>query len=582
MDKKTIIIVGMYLPGIYPKGDDSVATDLLAPAVLKATADADPEISDRYKIKVLSLPVTADMAKLAKQISDQDPFIVAYSVYIWNYYSIIENSVYVKKILPETKIIFGGPQVTYMPVDVLKENPQVDMIVCGSGEGKFKLLLKNGLSQDSLSKVPSIVYRNEAGAIVSTKGDIHEDISRIPSPYKTKAINLDNGLRHTALLETFRGCPFKCGYCAWGKEDQRNIQPFPIEQVLDEIELIYSNPNVEAVIVTDACLYYQARERVKKIIDKIATSRRIPTIVTLDIHLLDEELIRYLSKIELGDVWCFGMQSINPLAVKLTGRKTDKETFIKKIKLLRRVVPSAEISFNIIYGLPGDNYATFRETINFALGLKPVKLQIYPLVLLPGSPFWRNKEDLGFVYDDVPPYMARSNKHYSREDMEETFRFSLWYLSITYFPAIRDVILNIPDHNNKFRHIDLIDIFIQNMKRRIDPITSLQTESIKTIESFNLTRRKVFNLLFEPENCLHAYESTLELLKTCNAESLFTDISIGIEYYKALEEGLEEKVEDLFIKKHGREKIRYIKTTWVRPFNPLNNDKIPCEIVTSN
>ena len=162
MDKKTIIIVGMYLPGIYPKGDDSVATDLLAPAVLKATADADPEISDRYKIKVLSLPVTADMAKLAKQISDQDPFIVAYSVYIWNYYSIIENSVYVKKILPETKIIFGGPQVTYMPVDVLKENPQVDMIVCGSGEGKFKLLLKNGLSQDSLSKVPSIVYRNEA------------------------------------------------------------------------------------------------------------------------------------------------------------------------------------------------------------------------------------------------------------------------------------------------------------------------------------------------------------------------------------------------------------------------------------
>ena len=39
MDKKTIIIVGLYLPGIYPKGDDSAVTDLLAPAVLKATAD---------------------------------------------------------------------------------------------------------------------------------------------------------------------------------------------------------------------------------------------------------------------------------------------------------------------------------------------------------------------------------------------------------------------------------------------------------------------------------------------------------------------------------------------------------------
>lgn len=572
MDKKTIIIIGLYLPGIYPKGDDSVATDLLAPAVLKATADADPEISSSCEIKILSLPVTTNLEKLAKNIYDENPFIVAYSVYIWNYYSVIENSKYVKKILSETKIIFGGPQVTYMPVEVLKDNPQVDIVVYGSGERKFKLLLKSVLSPDALSKIPSIAYRNEAGEAVSTDGDTHEDedMSLIPSPYQTKAINLNDGLRHTALLETFRSCPFKCGYCAWGKEKERKIQPFPIEQILEDIELIYNNPRVEAVIVTDACIYYQSRERVKKIIDKIASYRKIPTIVTLDIHLLDEELIRYLSKIELGDVWCFGMQSINPLAIKLMGRKTEKETFIKKTRLLREIVPSAEISFNIIYGLPGDNYATFRETIDFALTLKPVKLQIYPLVLLPGSPFWYKESELGFVYDDSPPYMVHSNKHYSAEDMEETFRFSLWYLSITYFPAIRDAILNIPDYNHKFRHIDLIDMFIENMKRKVDPITDLKTESIKTIESFNLTRREVFNLLFEPQNCLHAYESTLELLRTCNAQDKFSDILIGIDYYKTLNGGLNEQDAFLLVEKYGRDKIKYIKSTWVRPFKTLS------------
>lgn len=570
MDKKTIIIVGLYLTGIYPKGDDSVATDLLAPAVLKATADADIEISERYEIKILSFPVTTDLEKLAKQIYDQNPFMVAYSVYIWNYYSIIESSVYIKRILPKTKIVFGGPQVTYMPVNVLRENPQIDIVVCGSGESKFNLLLKTEMCIDTLSKIPSIVYRNEDGEIVSTKGDIYEDISKIPSPYQTKAINLNDGFRHTVLLETFRSCPFKCGYCAWSKEKERKIHLFPIEQILEDIELIYNNPNVEAVIITDACLYYQPRERVKKIIDKIASSfRKIPTIVTLDIHLLDEELIRYLSKIELGDVWCFGMQSINPLAIKLMGRKTDKETFIKKTKLLREIIPSAEISFNIIYGLPGDNYTTFRNTIDFALSLKPIKLQIYPLVLLPGSPFWYNKDEFEFGYDDLPPYMVRFNKHYSVEDMEKTFRFSLWYLSITYFPAIRDAILNIPDYNHKFRHIDLIDIFIENMKRRADHITDLCTESIKTIESFNLTRRKVFNFLFEPENCLHAYESTLELLKTCNVEDLFTDILIGIDYYKTLNGNFSEQDDAFFVKKYGKEKIKYIKNTWVRPFGTL-------------
>jgi len=566
MNKKTIVIVGLYLPGIYPKGDDSVATDLLAPAVLKTIADADPEISERYEIKILSRPVTTDMAKLAEQIHDQDPFIVAYSAYIWNYYAIIENSLLLKKLLPDTTIIFGGPQVSYTPINVLKENQQIDIVVCGSGESQFKLLLKSGLNSDTLSTIPSIVYRNETGEIVSTEGGVYDDISDIPSPYKTKAINLNDGLRHTALLETFRNCPFKCGYCAWGEEKERKIQLLPIEQILEEIDLIYNNPKVEAVIVVDACLYYQPRERFKRIIDKIASSRKIPTILTLDINLLDEELIRYLNRIELGDVWCFGMQSINPLTIELVGRKTNKEIFIKKTKLLREIVPSAEISFNLIYGLPGDTYTTFRETIDFALGLKPIKLQIYPLLLLPGSPFWYNKDKYGFVYDDQPPYMVRSNKHYSADDMEESFRFSLWYLSTTYLPAIRDAILNIPDHNHKFRYIDLLDIFIKNMKLRVDPITNLQTDSIKTIESFNLTRRNVFNVLSEPENCLHAYESTLELLKKCGVEGKFTDILIGIDYYKALSGGFTEQDESFFIEKYGPEKIKYIKNTWVKPF----------------
>ena len=43
--KRKVVIVGFYLPGIYPAGDDSVVSDLLAPALLKSVSDADPEIS---------------------------------------------------------------------------------------------------------------------------------------------------------------------------------------------------------------------------------------------------------------------------------------------------------------------------------------------------------------------------------------------------------------------------------------------------------------------------------------------------------------------------------------------------------
>jgi radical SAM superfamily enzyme YgiQ (UPF0313 family) len=566
MNKKRVIIVGLYIPGIYPKGDDSAATDLLAPGILKAFADADPEISAQYEINILSLSTSIDPQNLSTIICKQNPYMVAFSVYIWNYYQATETSAYVKIAMPEAKIIFGGPEVSYTSTTVLENNPQIDIIVCGGGETRFNLLLKSDLCPDSLSKIPSITYRDNDRNIRSTDGIIKEDSLKIPSAYLSKAINLDDGRRHCVLLETFRNCPFKCGYCAWGKEEKK-IYLFPIEQVLKEIEIVFSNPNVAAVIFTDACIYYQARERVKKIIDKIASCQRnIPTILTLDIHLLDEELIRYLSRIELGDVWCFGMQSVNPLAIELMGRKTNKKTFVEKISLLRTVNPSAEISFNLIYGLPGDNYENFRDTVDFALSLKPIKLQMYPLLLLPGSPFWYKRDELGLEYDDSPPYMVRSSKHYSKEDMEKTFHFSMWYLVITYFPAIRDAILNIPDYNPRFKWIDLIDQFIQNMIMKVNPIQDLKSASIKSLESFNATRRQVFNLLFEPENCLHAYESTNALLKLCNVEDHFTDISIGIEYYRFLSESPGQHDEDFFSRKYGNKKIEYIKSTWVKPF----------------
>ena len=41
MLKKKVILVGIYLEGIYPRGDNSVEANLLAPATLKARAHAD-------------------------------------------------------------------------------------------------------------------------------------------------------------------------------------------------------------------------------------------------------------------------------------------------------------------------------------------------------------------------------------------------------------------------------------------------------------------------------------------------------------------------------------------------------------
>ena len=66
MPLKKVILVGIYLEGIYPRGDNAVEANLLAPAVLKAAADADREIAEKYEIKVLNLPASLSNQEVAQ------------------------------------------------------------------------------------------------------------------------------------------------------------------------------------------------------------------------------------------------------------------------------------------------------------------------------------------------------------------------------------------------------------------------------------------------------------------------------------------------------------------------------------
>jgi radical SAM superfamily enzyme YgiQ (UPF0313 family) len=558
--KKKVVIVGFYLPGVYPSGDESVISDLLAPAFLKTSAETDEEIRAQFSIKILNLPTTLNTREVARRICDENPYIVAYSVYMWNYDQMVESSRIVKELLPETTIVLGGPQVTYNSEDMLDINPQVDIIVCGSGESRFRSLLKTDLSKDALSQIPKVTYRDENRRPVHTQGSFSEDLTMIPSPFQTKVIDLDDGERHTVYLETFRGCPFECGYCIWG-DPEKSLHKFPLEQLLKDIEIIYNHPKVETVYLTDACLFY-TRERAKIICEKIAScSRKIPTVATLDILVLNEGMIEDLKKLSvIRNQFHFGLQTTNSLALELLKRKSGPNIFTKKIGQLRSSIPGAEISFDLIYGLPGDTYEGFRKSVDFALSLKPGKLYLSPLLLLPGTPFWDEKVEFGFDYENKPPYMVRSNNHFSKEDMKKTVRFVLWVLAIMYYPAIRDLICKIPEVNPKFDRIELIDRFVEIVQKQVDPVSDISYEF--TIDWNNSIRRNVMSEFCLPQNSLYFYKAALELLKSCGAEKLSEDIFVGIDYYRTICKGVSE-ADPAILQKFDAEKINHIKTKWV-------------------
>ena len=69
---KKIVLVGIYLEGIYPRGENDVEANLLAPAILKAAADADSEIKNTYEIIILNLPASLSSEEVAQKIIQEE------------------------------------------------------------------------------------------------------------------------------------------------------------------------------------------------------------------------------------------------------------------------------------------------------------------------------------------------------------------------------------------------------------------------------------------------------------------------------------------------------------------------------
>jgi hypothetical protein len=72
-----------------------------------------------------------------------------------------------------------------------------------------------------------------------------------------------------------------------------------------------------------------------------------------------------------------------------------------------------------MYGLPGDTLAGFRESLDFALGLYPNHLDIFPLAVLPGTALAASSDSMGLKHLPEPPYTLISSPTFPTMDMQK-------------------------------------------------------------------------------------------------------------------------------------------------------------------
>ena len=353
-----------------------------------------------HQIKILETSINNNENEIIKAIYKEHPDIIGLSCYIWNmsYIKILIPTL--KKVLPNTTIILGGPEVSYEG-EALFNIPEVDLVMEGEGEETWQEYLDYRHCQGGdIGQIAGLIYRDNEGKIHRNLPRQPLDLERLPFVYDQFTIE---HLEHKIIYyEASRGCPFNCQYCLSSIE--HGVRFVPLEKVKRHM-LFFLEHRVKQVKFVDRT--FNARKQyAMDIWAFIIENDNGYTNFHFEIaaELIHEEMYELLAKARPGLIqFEIGVQSTNAKVLKLIKRPMPFED-IKKV--VRRIQEPGNIHqhLDLIAGLPEEDYASFRKSFNDVMSLRPEQFQLGFLKLLKGSGLREQAEAYGIIYKDEPPY----------------------------------------------------------------------------------------------------------------------------------------------------------------------------------
>ncbi len=387
------------------------------------------------QVELKEFTINQKKEQILKGIYQSKPDVLCISCYIWNISLVLEVVQEIFKILPETRIWLGGPEVSYHAKELLEQYPQLAGIMKGEGEQTFLELVHHYVDGDvALRQIAGITYReneqglgqemlpigsNFAGYEMSEKiGTIVEnpwrpvlDLSTVPFVYE----NIKDFENRIIYYESSRGCPFSCSYCLSSVD--RKLRFRSLDLVKKELQFFLDNkvPQVKFVDRTFNCKHEHAMEIWKYLIVHDNGITNFHFEVAAD--LLTDEEISLINTMRPGMIQLeIGVQSTND---KTIGEIRRKMNFAIVSDRVQKVMAGKNVHqhLDLIAGLPFEGYESFRQSFNQVYGLKPQQLQLGFLKVLRGSYMHEMAQEYGCVYQDKEPYEVLFTKWLSYDDV---------------------------------------------------------------------------------------------------------------------------------------------------------------------
>ena len=427
------------------------------PAVYSLKAYTDkyyPDRPDGCTLEIAEYTINQPLNAILADLYQKRPRMAAFSCYIWNWNMIQDLLAELPKLLPDTALWLGGPEVSFHAEKLLQELPQLTGIMIGEGEETFLELLryywehvitlqdikgivcKEGFTGErSLTDITKLPFIYNP-ALSSPRTTIYKPVLSSPgttickpalsSPgtncrldefHNSESPNdtLDTFKNRIVYYESQRGCPFQCAYCL--SSIDRNVRLRDIDIVKCELQyfLDHNVPQVKFIDRTFNCNENHALS----IWDYLRKNDNGVTNFHFEIaaDLLTDRQLEVMRTMRPGLIQLeIGVQSTNDKTLRAINRRMDIDALRQSVAKIHSF-QNIHQHLDLIAGLPYEDYDSFVSSFNDVYAMAPNQLQLGFLKVLKGSPLEQCVDQYGIVYGSKPPYEVLYTKWLSFDDI---------------------------------------------------------------------------------------------------------------------------------------------------------------------
>lgn len=387
------------------------------------------------KLDIYESSINNQLSAILTDIFEKKPEKIIFSTYIWNKEYVFKLIKEIKKIMPDTSVILGGPEVSFQSVEIMNYNPEIDFIVAGEGERTTLKLLS-----ESIEDIKGVFYRKDGQIKFNGYQSPIENLDEIPFPYSEE--ELQNSKNKILYYESSRGCPFECSYCMSSLD--KSVRYFSLERVKEDLKRFLSN-GITLIKFVDRTFNIDKKRYMNLWTFLLGNYREEVTFhFEISGDLFDDETISFLEKVPKGFFqFEIGVQTIHEKTMNVIKRKND---LTKLGNNVLRIKNNIHLHLDLIAGLPYEDYNTFKSSFDYVYGLKPEMIQLGFLKVLKGTLIHGQVETYGYKFLDFPPYEVLSNDFMSFGEITELKKIETvldyYYNSENYLKSLEHILKN--------------------------------------------------------------------------------------------------------------------------------------------